>query len=153
MRHKSPVHGEGNARVKGADRTSVSYGGRPKRSVPLRRPFGTVYPPSSLWSAFISRRPMCATTCSRRCSSSSFVSAEVTDLLTIARGRDGTRRTIAGSVGRRKGRSKERFRRDASADFSFPSYPSRADRSFASSNLHCGFQSYLPRESAGNIFI
>lgn len=45
MRHKSPVHGEGNVRVKGADRTSVL--GEAKTVQPFAV-VGIIYPPFSL---------------------------------------------------------------------------------------------------------
>lgn len=80
MRHKSPVHGEGNVRVKGADRTSVL--GEAKTVQPFAV-VGIIYPPFSL-SSFISRRPTPPPTCTASCSSSSFMSGEVTDLLTMA---------------------------------------------------------------------
>lgn len=107
MRYKSPVHGEGNVRIKGADRTSVSREAKTVNSSWLVSIL-LLSLSLSLSRSFVSYTSLFVRSLSDIRFFLSFMSGEVTDLLTIA----GDER----ASGKRRG-GKRRDEEDQTTDF------------------------------------
>lgn len=108
MRYKSPVHGEGNVRIKGADRTSVSREAKTVNSSWLMSILLLSLSFFPLSCSFISYTSLFVRSLSDIRFFLSFMSGEVTDLLTIA----GDKR----ASGKRRG-GKRRDEEDQTSDF------------------------------------